>query len=240
MRARLYATQAFVLCTIIFAVSGCGIFAKPRTPPVRRVLFIGNSYTSYNGGLDKAFEGLDPASETQRVDANGATLQNHWESGNALQAIRKSKWDYVVLQEQSQTPVLATNQFREYAKSFDNAITAAGAKTILLMTWERPDSAKQGVTSVNLSVVFNSVGKSIAVQVAPAGSAFAVSLRSRPDVTLYSQDGHPTDAGTYLAACVLYGTILGSSPVGNPYSGNGLSSDVRTHLQRVAADTLGY
>ena len=42
----------------------------------------------------------------------------------------------------------------------------------------------------------------------------------------------------YLAACVLYGAILGQSPVGKPCGSLGAGESA--HLQRVEAETLGY
>jgi hypothetical protein len=47
---------------------------------------------------------------------------------------------------------------------------------------------------------------------------------------------HPSLAGTYLAACTVYASLLGKSPVGNGYTA-GLPADVAAHLQQVAWDT---
>jgi hypothetical protein len=55
---------------------------------------------------------------------------------------------------------------------------------------------------------------------------------------LYGSDGHPTAAGTYLAACVVYDTILGRSPVGIAYADPSISPELRTFLQRIAAESL--
>ena len=235
--------RAFVVCTTLIVLTSCGnlgvLGGKTQTQPSRRILFIGNSYTSVNGGIDKQLAGLDPSSETARIDAGGYTLQNHWTAGTALQAIRKGGWNYVVLQEQSQTPIFDPGKFREFAGDFDGAIRSSGGKAILLMTWERPDSAKQGVTISNLATAYETVGRNLGATVAPAGLAFARSLHAKPDLVLYSQDGHPTLYGTYLAACVLYATIVGTSPVGNPYSDSGINSETSAFLQRMAAETLG-
>ena len=108
------------------------------------------------------------------------------------------------------------------------------------MTWERPDSISYGVTTANLAAAYNAIGTELGAKVAPAGLAFALSLRERPDLLLYSQDGHPTVYGTYLAACVLYGTIFGRSPVGNPYSDPSITAEMRAYLQHIAAESLGY
>ena len=108
------------------------------------------------------------------------------------------------------------------------------------MTWERPDSAVYGVTAANLAATFRDVSSALGIKVAPAGLAFANALSERPHLALYSQDGHPTVDGTYLAACVVYGTVFGRSPVGIAYADAGISHDVRDFLQRIAAESLGY
>ncbi len=64
----------------------------------------------------------------------------------------------------------------------------------------------------------------------------------RKDLTyaLYIEDGHPTEAGTYLAACVLYATIFGKSPVGIRASAFNLSDQQREFLQLIAAEIMGF
>jgi hypothetical protein len=96
------------------------------------------------------------------------------------------------------------------------------------------------VTGSDVAVSYQGLGAQLGVMVAPAGLAFARSLSSRPALQLYLKDGHPTVPGTYLAACVLYGTMFGRSPVGNPYAPQGVTADSREFLQGMARDTLGY
>ncbi len=208
--------------------------------PARYVLFIGNSYTAINGGLDKQLAGLSPATSTQQVTVGGYTLEQHWNAGQALPLIREGGWNFVVLQEQSQTPVFSADKFRSFARQFDKEIKAEGGQTVLLMTWERPDSAAAGVTTANLAAAYSAAGAELGARVAPAGLAFARSLRERPDLVLNGADGHPTLLGSYLAACVLYGTLFKQTPLGNPYADGSIPGDVRDYLQRIAAETLGY
>jgi hypothetical protein len=209
-------------------LSGCGGHAGPR------VLFIGNSFTAYNGGLDVELHDLDPSCTTSNVAIGGATLCRQWQLGLALKAIRGSHWDYVVLQEQSQTPVIDRPLFAQYAARFNAAIEESGARTVLLMTWQRPDSLMAGVTTANLAAAYRGVGATLGAKVAPAGEAFAAALLARPDIMLNQIDGHPTPAGTYLAACVVYRTIVGRSPVGLTYADPAVPPDVRAFLQGIA------
>jgi hypothetical protein len=220
----------------LFIFAACGA-AGSQIPTPARVLFIGNSYTSYNGGLDSLLKKMAPGSTTARVTMNGYSLQNHWEDGAALQAIREGGWNFVVLQEQSQTPIIDRTGFFDYARDFDQAIRLSGAATVLLMTWARPDSLAAGVTTNNLAAAYQTVGAELDVKVAPAGLAFGRSLQERPDLVLYGPDGHPTQDGTYLAACVLYTVLFDQSPLGNPYTAAGVPAETRTYFQGIAAET---
>ncbi len=222
-----------IVCLAVFAIESCD--SQPST----RILFIGNSYTFINGGLDKQLKRLAPSIETECIAVGGYTLENHWTNGDAVRIIREGKWDYVILQEQSQIPVINQKKFYDFARKFDEEIRRNGAKTILLMTWERPDSRELGVTTDNLTATYAAVGKELDVKVAPAGLAFARAIRDKPELALYSQDGHPTVEGTYLAACVLYQTIFENSPVGNPYSERSIPAEMKAYLQGIAAENSG-
>ena len=222
-----------VVCLVLSTLGSCD------TEPSIHILLIGNSFTFFNGGLDKGLKGLTPAAETECIAVGGYSLESHWDNGSALKRIQETKWDYVVLQEQSQIPVINQKLFFEFARKFDEEIRRSGAKTILLMTWERPDSRQLGITTEALAAAYTDLGKQLGARVAPAGTAFARSLHHRPELALYRQDGHPTIEGTYLASCVLYHTIFGQSPVGNPYSEPSIPDDTRDFLQRAAVDSLG-
>mgnify|MGYP001193025951 CR=1 FL=1 len=124
--------------------------------------------------------------------------------------------------------------------NFDAEIRKSGAKTILLMTWERPDGAQTGITTALLADATITVGAQLGVKVAPVGLAFQRSQGQRPDLILQQQDGHPTMYGTYLAACVLYGTIYEVSPVGLPYADSSIDKETRDFFQLIAAETLGF
>jgi hypothetical protein len=238
MRRRESAAFALAACLVALLLSGCQSATNAPTVPPAHILFIGNSYTDINGGLDALLAGLAPSASTKRLALGGYTLQGHWAAAKAIEEIRKGGWSCVVLQEQSQTPVLAPQLFDTYVRGFAEENRRSGATTVLLMTWERPDSVGSGVTTANLAAACTQIGAEVGARVAPAGLAFAAAQRERPDIVLCSPDGHPTPEGSYLAACVLYGTIYRRSPVGTPPGP--IAADTAAFLQRVAAETLGY
>lgn len=214
-----------------------GLKDKTKTPPLR-ILFIGNSFTSFNGGIGKQLEGLAPSIDTQMITPGGFNLHNHW-NGEARNKIQEGKWDYVILQEQSQLPVINPEMFFQYGTLLNQETRKAEAKTVFIMTWERPDSLSFSVTTENLSMAYQEIGRQTGALVAPVGTAFRQSLRTRPDIPLYGNDGHPTVQGTFLAACVLYATILKKNPVGNPFAGI-INKDIGNYLKQVAAESVGF
>jgi hypothetical protein len=234
MRAKSSGKYIFVVCVAWLCLTAC------QHQPSIHILFIGNSYTYLNGGIDKQVEGLAPQTETTSLAIAAYSLEKHWNDGKALETIRQGGWDYVVLQEQSQFPVINQKSFDDYASKFDEEIRRQGGKTVLLMTWERPDSRQYGVTTAAVAASYSALGAELGAKVAPAGLAFERALKGKPDLTLYIDDGHPTLEGTYLAACVLYGKIFEQSPLGNAYVDPKISAETAAYLQQAAAASLGY
>jgi hypothetical protein len=229
-----------VALAMVPAAASLSACAPKPAAQITRVLFIGNSYTARNGGIDAALKRLAPTVEASAVVHDGFTLRDHWLDGSALAAIRDGRWDYVILQEQSVSAVLAEPRFFQYGMVFNRSIVLAGAHTVLLETWQRPDSVGAGVTAKTIGDAYTALGESIGAKVAPAGRAFAASLAQRPDIELNLPDGHPTPAGTYLAACVVFGTIFGRTPVGNVATDPAIPAQVQVCLRQQAARALGY
>jgi hypothetical protein len=76
------------------------------------------------------------------------------------------------------------------------------------------------------------------VAIAPVGYAWATMVTRGAGATLWQQDGsHPTEAGTYLAACVFYATIFRESPKGLSYHSS-LSADEAATIQAAATETV--
>lgn len=232
---------AFSVAAMTAGAASAGLTGCQRTGnpdlPTRRVLFVGNSYTDFNGGLDQFLAGLAPNTTVARVAPGGMTLHQHATNPATLALLSpEHAWELVVLQEQSQLPVRDPRAYAAGAAALAGRIRAAGVLAALLQTWARPDSA--GVTAAALAEATNRVAGSIGATVVPAGNAFAASLSAAPTIQLNQADGHPTVAGSYLAACVCYSVIFSTSPVGNSY-GAGLPEDAVAHLQRVAATATG-
>ena len=86
---------------ILVLVAARGEGSGPAQP--LHVLFIGNSLT-YVNDLPAIVSALAEASGGQRiaceaVASGGYSLEDHWQHGDALAAIRRGTWNVVVLQQ---------------------------------------------------------------------------------------------------------------------------------------------
>lgn len=176
-----------------------------------RVLFIGNSFTAANRLPDMvtalaAAQGGPPV-ETSAITLGGWTLYRHLTEGEAIARIQdQGPWDFVVLQEQSQTPLDNFPSMATAVGHFAPLITAAHAKMVLYMTWANPDASASDQD--RLSAAYRSLGQQYGGLVAAVGEAFAAVHRRTPEEALWGPDRrHPSAAGTYLAAAVLLKTL---------------------------------
>jgi hypothetical protein len=88
------------------------------------------------------------------------------------------------------------------------------SKTIDLETWRK--ECEPGLAG-GLNGAYLGIAQELNAGVAPVGMAWKKALQTDPTRVLHQPDkSHPNPAGTYLAACVFYATLLNKSPVGLP------------------------
>ena len=186
-----------------------------------RVLFVGNSQTSWNE-VPTLVESLATAAGGPGIDATastrgGETLMGHSERTDdeaPLPLIEKGGWDFVVLQEHGGHLAAGGDSTFTAASRLVRAAREAGARPILYSTWARKSKPE---TQDRISETNRQIGSRLQVAVAPAGEAFRRLRATHPDLELYREDEiHGNFAGGYLAACVLYSTLFERSPEGLP------------------------
>lgn len=200
-----------------------------------RVLFVGNSYT-YTNDLPGVVQSMAKAAglevEVAERTAGGATLAQHAADAQTLQTIASGEWDYVVLQEQSLTPLFNRQGMFAAARQLHAQIQQAGAETVLYMTWARENAPQ---TQAGLASAYRDLASQLGASVAPAGEVWQTLRDRQPQLRLYKADGsHPSPAGTHVAASVIFAEIFGLSPVGLPADGSELSSSEVREAQRLA------
>jgi hypothetical protein len=202
-----------------------------------RILFVGNSFTSRNNlpGLIKglaAVRGIEI--EHKLISAGGASLRQHLNAGKALDEIASGGYDTVVLQEQSTLPVKSPDRFRESARDFDQAITAAGARTALYLTWARRNAPE---TQQALTSAYGGAAVELGASLIPVGPVWERFLATHDEPALHDADNsHPALTGSYLAACVFLIALLQEDPVGIDVPVKGLDPDIAAFLRQSAWD----
>jgi hypothetical protein len=238
-----------VICILFLALCGCSPPCSDD-PACSRVLFVGNSYT-YVNDLPNTFVKLAQAGghrvETGMAASGGWMLSDHVKSTETLDKIKSSKWNFVVLQEQSQTPAseqVRATQMYPAARTLASKIKEVGAIPVFFVTWAHragwPENGLPTYESMQLQIDegYVGIGGELDTPIAPVGFAWLKLWKQNPQLNLWQEDGsHPNEKGTYLAACVFYAVLYRQSPENLGYTGN-LSTDEAQMLQKIAADTV--
>ncbi|HEY3069269.1 MAG TPA: hypothetical protein VGJ34_03050 [Gaiellaceae bacterium] len=217
-----------------------------------RVLFVGNSFTYYNEmpsmvhRLAESDPGAPPLFVVEYTAPNWS-LKKASTNGGLLNLIGEVRWDSVVLQERSwalSSPDYGERETYPAALLLSREIRVAGAETVFFLTWgyKHGDPTRPGdsfdAMQVRLSSGYEDLVAALDARVAPVGPAWAEALRRRPGLELWTHGGgHPNKLGSYLAACVFYGTLTGQDPSRSTFTG-GLDPADAHFLQDVAADVV--
>lgn len=231
---------------------------------VKKVLFIGNSYThvndlpklvkdlSYSMGEEIYYESITPG---------GARFMTHAQNSNVISKLQEGDWDFVVLQGQSQEVAFPDGQFYDevypYARELDSLAKAFNpdVKVLFYMTWGYrygdqvncqyyPPFCTYESMSWRLRTNYYLMATDFSSWVSPVGAAWSYSIANNPDIVLHSSDNsHPSIQGSYLAACCFYIMMSGNN-VQTQYLPSGVSAEEGEFLQnvanRVAFDSIDY
>ena len=211
------------------------------------ILFAGNSYT-YCNNLPLMLEAMLKAGSQKSsvaMFAKGSyTLDMHLADKDLVARIKENcPAKVLILQDQSMRPSGDAEGLSRDVGQFKKLAADANPKCriVLYMTWGYRSARFEEMSDI-LAAAYRKAAADNGVACAPVGIAWKHSLKAKPGLTLHTgDDSHPNAAGTYLAACTLYATISGKSPVGLPAkltSGNkllvDLGSDTARHLQKMA------
>ncbi len=190
----------------------------------KRILLIGNSYTSQSRGALQKMLAASPYKDSTLsfITKGGATLQRHLADPATREKIQQGNWDVVLLQEQSQTPAFPgkpSASFHQSVDEFSKLIREAGAEPVLFMTWGRRDGDARNKAFLpdyetmqrKLTEAYRSAAKRNQIQVAAVGDAWAWVRREDDTLgkALYKKDGsHPSGKGAALVSTVILFSVF--------------------------------
>jgi hypothetical protein len=240
----LHRTAACLLLSVAFVWAGIPIHEGER------ILFVGNSYTGFTGGLHNHVKTICTMGDapididTHLEWAGGTELIDLYDVTNAVGEIRTGNYDIVVLQADN-NPFIDPATFFEAVRKFDVEIRAVGAQTVLYMVWTYP-TQELGSYLYCLNN-HTQIAAEVGAFIVPVGVAWW-GLRKRPplgqgEFFLYVDDGadcHQNEIGTTLNTYIFYAALTGNSPVGIDFGYGGFdgASELADTLKQRAWTTV--
>lgn len=224
----------------------------------KSALFIGNSYTYVNNLPQMVSDIALSKSDTLVIDQStfgGYTFFDHCNTPSTWTKIRSKKWDYVILQAQSQEPSFNPSQVQTqtfpYAKQLADSIRKNNGccEILFYMTWGRKNGDASNCPTYTPVCTYNGMQArlresyilfkdSLIASVAPVGVAWKNLRTQVPLIDLYQADeSHPNLWGTYLAACVFYSSIFQKSTIGSTYNPSIPTADLDS-IQKISSKTV--
>ena len=185
-----------------------------------KILFVGNSYT-YFWNLPQTVEAMAKEKsfplEARQSTSGGTHWGHHWRGERELKTrdkIEQGDFTAVVLQNHSMSALNRKDSMVHFGGLFAEQIKTKGADVYLYMTWAREWNPYM---QAEIKEQYMALGEKLRAKVVPVGPAWERARQLRPGFPLYDDDqSHPSPLGTYLTACVFFGTFSGQSPVGLP------------------------
>lgn len=192
---------------------------------MKKILFIGNSFTFFNDMPNSIFKKICDASDIsasiKAITCGGYRLCQFADPENeygkqVYRAFETDKFHIVILQEQSRAPVIEFDSFFCGAESLVALAKNNGCDIYFYQTWGYKEghnllSVCGGTTAIMASKLKNSyykVAEALNVLVSPVGDAF-LDIHSNSNINLYAPDlFHPSLEGSTLAALVLFSSIF--------------------------------
>lgn len=251
-------TITITILLVIQSFTGISIFAQDTI----RALFLGNSYTAVNNLPQLVHDLAKSAGDSLYFESNtpgGYTLEGHSTNTTSLTQIAAGGWNFVVLQEQSQLPSFTDAEVESmvfpFAQKLDSIINESNncTETVFYMTWGRkngdatncavwpPVCTYEGMDSL-LYLRYMMMADSNNAIVSPVGAVWHFLRNNNPSIELYSADeSHPSEAGSYAAACSFYTVMFRKNPANISYDYTLNSTDaasIRNAVKTVVFDSL--
>ena len=193
----------------------------------KKILFIGNSYTSQcSRMITDLFKNESPDWELTFHTKGGKDLAYHLADPTTKPLILSQKWDFVVLQEQSQKSGLggkSSKGFQDAVSSFSKIIRKNGSTPCLYLTWGRKAGDKKNpkiypnyqTMQKKISAAYFEAGKKNRARILPVGLAYSKIKQEDQALfeSLYKKDGsHPSEIGAYVVSSVFWAGLTGKDP----------------------------
>lgn len=207
-----------VLAAALVCLPAAANSSPSAAKPPLRVLFIGNSLTSWHNlpgyVASLAKRSGDSTFRYRMIAPPAVGLEDHWRIQRTRRALAEQRWDVVVMQQGPSAEPASRVHLCTWTKRFADLARSRGARPRLLMVWS---AGRFGLQEVIDS--YAAAAAAADAPALPAGVAWAAAWKRKPGLALHARDGlHPSRLGTYLAALVVYAGLRDVSPLRLPSS----------------------
>lgn len=217
-----------------------------------KILFIGNSFTYFNDMPNAIFgEICRSAGYNVIVDSvthGGYHLYKHADPADPCgklveEKLNENKYDYIILQEQSGSPVATPGLFYDGVRALAKKASENGAKLFLYETWGYKEGYSKLTThggdtvkmEMMLRAAYTAIGEEIGAEVIYVGAAMTDIYVSHKEINTYASDlFHPSAEGSTLAAFTIFSRIFGADPRQISYNGVCASDEAAKALKAAA------
>jgi hypothetical protein len=215
-----------------------------------KVLFLGNSYTSVNNLPQLIYNAALSVGDTLVFDSHtpgGYQLLSHSIDNTSLSKIMTGGWHYVVMQGQSQEPIVANNDFNIGGANVYNKVKQYNPCAVVMpyVTWGRKNGDNSNCANfpvmctymgmdTTLRNKYINLAKFTNGELAPVSAVWQYLRQNHPTIELYQADeSHPSLEGSYAAACCFYASIFKKDPTLITYNA-GLSANIAAIIKDAA------
>ena len=205
-----------------------------------RILFVGDDMTFDNDlpGMLTRVASSDPSApvrfQVRSVTAPDAGLDKLWNDGCGLKCLKTDHYDVVLLQEHSYFwfPQMA-EAARESAARWISAARTYGARPVYFELWTIPGDPDVDPGEALQAAQENA--RTNGAEVTRIGEAFTDAFATPGVPDLFQADRHqPSQAGTWLAALVIYHQLTGAPAARPTWRPNAVTPAQAAVLQRIA------
>lgn len=225
----------------------------PGVSAKAKVLSMNNSLIEYNQQYN-VFQNIAKAMGSDATwtphTMLGQDLMTHYNSNDGQTVAAQDSWTHIILQEKSTLPRTQFASFRENVRTWVQYIREhcpnPNAIIIVPMNWALNTNSFADFTTQNATLYANheALARELGVTICPVGYAYELIYENEGSdymATLFTDDRHPSNKATYLAACMEYSLIFGTDPTTIIFAPNSVSDADAALMRQYAKKALeGY
>lgn len=239
-----------ILSPIIFILSIAGsLFASGSS---ENILFMGNSlFYSFDmpGYVSDITTSMHKNVSIDQITHSNASILSHLQNINTVEFMQSKEWDHVICNENNYI-LVSDDRYREELipgwNKLAEVFSGRESSVHVMINW----GFKKGILAYedlnsyekmqsNQIDVIEKSTRERGFSAIPVGLAWKQFRQEYPQVELYCADGiHPSEAGAYLGACVIYSFLFNEKVSKGEKLPYGIADNIIQEMRRIAWEAV--